>query len=73
MISSKMPEVTQKVYFDIEVNGELSGRVVFGLFGKVAPRTVENFTRLCACDAGVGQLSGQNLCYENTIIHRISE
>ena len=32
-------EVTDKVYFDIEQNGESLGRVVFGLFGKTTPKT----------------------------------
>ena len=35
-------EVTDKVYFDIEQNGESLGRVVFGLFGKTTPKTGQN-------------------------------
>lgn len=44
-----------------------------GLFGEVVPKAVENFKRLCACDAGKGKLSGMDLCYRNTAIHRISK
>ena len=68
------PKITHKVFFDIEIEGGgSSGRVICALFGGIAPRTVENFVRLCACDAGVGKLSGKNLCYKGTIFHRISK
>ncbi|GAB6033317.1 hypothetical protein CHUAL_013086 [Chamberlinius hualienensis] len=36
-------EVTDKVYFDIEVDGKDLGRITLGLFGKVVPKTVANF------------------------------
>jgi peptidylprolyl isomerase len=67
------PEITDKVFFEIEVDGNSAGRIVLGLFGKVAPKTVQNFKSLCACDKGRGKLSGKDLCYKNTPIHRISE
>ena len=50
-----------------------SGRITFGLFGKTAPQTVENFRSLCACDKGYGKISGKFLCYKGTTFHRISE
>jgi len=72
-MTSEMPEVTHKVYFDIEIEGDKSqsGRIVLGLFGTVAPKTVENFRGLCACNKGVGKLSGKPLCYKGSRIHRI--
>jgi cyclophilin family peptidyl-prolyl cis-trans isomerase len=30
-------------YFDIETEGEATGRVVIGLYGKTCPKTAENF------------------------------
>ena len=64
------PVVTNRVYFDIEVNGESIGRITFGLFGKVVPKTVENFRALCTGEKGVGK-SGKKLSYQGSIFHRI--
>jgi len=70
---SELPQITDKVFLEISIDDQPSGRIVIGLFGEVVPRTVENFKRLCACDAGKGKLSGIDLCYKNTPIHRISK
>jgi hypothetical protein len=32
-----------KVFFDIEMNGEKTGRIVIELFANFVPRTAENF------------------------------
>ncbi|KAL0647044.1 hypothetical protein Bca4012_045335 [Brassica carinata] len=40
-------KVTNKVYFDVEIGGEVAGRIVMGLFGEVMPKTVENYRVLC--------------------------
>lgn len=41
------PKITHKVFFDIEIAGEKSERVVFGLFGETFPNTTEIFRTLC--------------------------
>ena len=39
-------DVTNKVFFDIEIEGGAKGRIVMGLFGGNVPKTVENFVSL---------------------------
>lgn len=36
-------DVTEKVFFDVEIGGEKAGRVVIGLFGTTVPKTAKNF------------------------------
>ena len=62
--------LTQKCYFDVEIGGEDAGRVVFGLYGNVVPRTAENFASLCSGSKGVGK-SGKALHYKGSSFHRI--
>jgi hypothetical protein len=35
--------ITSKVYFDVEIEGGDSGRIVMGLFGETVPKTADNF------------------------------
>ncbi|KAH3662032.1 hypothetical protein OGAPHI_006213 [Ogataea philodendri] len=54
VLAQQAPKVTHKVYFDItEGEGDDAkplGRIVFGLFGDVVPKTVENFYQLSVSD-----------------------
>merc|ERR1719353_1123201 len=66
----KGPEVTSKVFFDITIGGEASGRITMELFGKVVPKTVENFRALCTGEKGMGK-SGKPLHYKGSKFHRV--
>ena len=65
--------MTHKVYLDVKIEGEKeeTGRIVIGLFGKIAPKTVENFRALCACDKGKSKAMGMPLCYKGSTFHRV--
>ena len=55
--------VTRKVYFDVTVDGNFIGRIVFGVFEKTAPITVRNFLTLSAGTLGYG--------YQGSTFHRV--
>ena len=63
--------MTHRVFFDIEIDGDKTGQIVFGLFGTIAPKAVENFLALCKCNKGKAKYTGKQLCYQGTKIHRI--
>ncbi|KAK6465770.1 cyclophilin-like domain-containing protein [Scheffersomyces coipomensis] len=58
------PPITHKVYFDITEDDVPIGRITFGLYGSIVPKTVENFRQLTiSTDPEFG--------YTGSIFHRI--
>lgn len=63
-------DINPRVFFDIAILGEETGRVVIELRADVAPKTAENFRALCSGEEGEGS-SGKRLHYKSSIFHRI--
>lgn len=61
----------RRCFFDISIDGREAGRVVFELFDDVAPKTTENFVKLCTGSAGLGKQSGMQLHYKGSTFHRV--
>uniref|UniRef100_A0A8D8PZK1 Peptidyl-prolyl cis-trans isomerase n=1 Tax=Cacopsylla melanoneura TaxID=428564 RepID=A0A8D8PZK1_9HEMI len=57
-------EVTEQMYFDLDIDGFHEGRIIVGLFGKDVPKTVENFKQIAT--VGIN-----NKTYIGTKFHRI--
>jgi peptidylprolyl isomerase len=66
-----LPEITNRVFLEIEIEGKSIGKISFGLFGKNAPEAAENFLGLSKCDKGKGKYTNQPLCFKGTKFHRI--
>lgn len=62
-------KITHKVFFDITADNVEIGRIVVGLYGKVVPKTVENFRALATGENGYSL--GYKLHYKGTKFHKI--
>jgi len=64
-------KITKKCFFDIEIGDKPMGRIVYGLYGEISPRTVENFRCLCTGEKGTSEKTGEPLHYKGTRFHRV--
>lgn len=55
--------ITDRVFFDISIGGEPAGRVIFGLYGNIVPKTAKNFKELAEKPEGHG--------YKGSKFHRV--
>ena len=67
--SADLEAITDKVYFDMALNGKPLGRVVIGLFGKTVPLTSRNFLELAR--GYKRESDGKVLTYSGSPFHRI--
>ena len=58
------------VYFEIALDNQPIGKIVFELFAHVVPKTAENFRALCTGELGRGK-SGKRLNFLGCVFHRI--
>ncbi|CAH9069238.1 unnamed protein product [Cuscuta europaea] len=63
-------EITHRVFLDVDIDKQRIGRIVIGLYGKVVPKTAENFRALCTGEMGK-TANGITLHYKGTPFHRI--
>ncbi|TNJ27337.1 Peptidyl-prolyl cis-trans isomerase B [Giardia muris] len=59
----KSPEITDHVTFEVYHGGKVLGNVTLGLFGKVVPKTVENFVTIAS--------GAQGFSYKGSKFHRV--
>merc|ERR1712050_481904 len=64
------PMSNPKVYFDMTIGGDASGRIVMELRADVAPKTAENFRALCTGEKGTGK-EGKPLHFKGSAFHRV--
>lgn len=57
-------QVTSQIFMDFAHDGKPIGRIIIGLFGDIAPKTVNNFRTIC-----IDGINGKS--YAGSPIHRI--
>ncbi|CAF3611172.1 unnamed protein product [Rotaria socialis] len=60
-----------RCFFDIKIDGNDAGRIVFELYNDECPRTCENFRCLCTGEKGRGLTLYKKLYYKGCCFHRV--
>ncbi|XP_050307157.1 peptidyl-prolyl cis-trans isomerase, rhodopsin-specific isozyme-like isoform X2 [Anthonomus grandis grandis] len=45
-INAENYKITDQIFMDVKIEDDYTGRIIFGLFGEVAPKTVKNFKHI---------------------------
>ncbi|KAK9108704.1 hypothetical protein Sjap_016764 [Stephania japonica] len=69
-VVEEVPDITHRVFLDVDFEAQRIGRIVIGLYGNVVPKTAENFRALCTGERGISG-SRKKLHYKGTPFHRI--
>jgi peptidylprolyl isomerase len=64
-----LKEITNRVYFDMSIDGNEVGQIIVGLYGNAVPKTVLNFETLAKGDTTHPR--GRKLAYEGSTFHRV--
>eukprot|EP00928_Gymnodinium_smaydae_P079549 TRINITY_DN63451_c0_g1_i1.p2 TRINITY_DN63451_c0_g1~~TRINITY_DN63451_c0_g1_i1.p2 ORF type:complete len:308 (-),score=62.77 TRINITY_DN63451_c0_g1_i1:43-966(-) len=59
-----------QVFFDVSLDSQPAGRIVFELYADIVPKTAENFRALCTGEKGRGR-QGAPLHFKNSSFHRV--
>jgi cyclophilin family peptidyl-prolyl cis-trans isomerase len=59
-----------KVYFEIQSNGVLLGKIIFELRADIVPHTTENFRLLCLDNEGI-KIKDTAMSYKGSPFHRV--
>ncbi|KAF5830762.1 cyclophilin-type peptidyl-prolyl cis-trans isomerase [Dunaliella salina] len=62
--------ITDRVFMEVQVGGQVLGKIAIGLFGNAVPLTTSNFKALCTGEKGTGTL-GKPLHFKGSPFHRI--
>jgi len=68
--ASLKPMITNKVFFQVDIDDEPAGRIVMGLYGRNLPRTVQNFLDFATKNIGRSKDYPDGYSYKGSHFHR---